>query len=69
MLRNKPRQQRPARLRLQVHHLDPILPQPVDPTAKGLALPHHQPLENPNCRTSPEQYQHGASVVTIVIPR
>jgi hypothetical protein len=23
----------------------------------------------PNCRTSPEQYQHGASVVTIVIPR
>src|ERR1700729_2591221 len=24
---------------------------------------------NPNCRISPEQYQHGASVVTIVISR
>lgn len=25
--------------------------------------------EIPNCRTSPEQYQHGDSVVTIVLPR
>lgn len=26
-------------------------------------------VEMPNCRTRPEQYQHGDSVVTIVVPR
>ena len=45
MLRNKPCQQRAARLRPQIHHLHPILPQPINPAAKVLALAHHQPLE------------------------
>jgi len=75
MLRNKPRQQRPASLRLQVHHLDPILPQPRHSTLKRHTLPHNQPLEPElphQPRAVPARRQsrhHGAPAIAPLPPR
>jgi hypothetical protein len=45
MPRDIPRQQRLALSRVQVYHLDPILPQPGQSTLKRAAFPNNQPPE------------------------
>lgn len=50
------------------HDPDPVPGQPVVPPWNVRASPITT-REIPNCRTRPEQYQHGESVVTIVVPR
>ena len=43
MLVDETRQQLHTLARPQIYHLNPVLPQPVDPTAKGLALADNHP--------------------------
>ena len=54
---------------LVVEHgdVDAVLGEPVVPAVERRAPRRRRPRPMPNWRTSPEQYQHGESVVTMVV--
>jgi hypothetical protein len=57
-----------ALLRGQIHDLDAAFTKPIDAAGEGDRLTTTT-FGIPNGRTSPLQYQHGASVVTITVSR